>query len=218
MILIFKNKKTIQMKKIFMLFALMGALTFGAQAQKTCAKKCTKPCDKSAKMVIAPVDDAVIAKAASLDANIERRACAKSGSVAYFKKSTCVKSGNVSFTEVNYDANSNTFVNKSPSKMANQKAMGAAPAAVSNSGNVGGAIQVTDKTDGKAKASCSNGTAGKACCAKGKGVAKKASMTNAKTGKACCSKDAAKACKGKAKVTKQATLEMAPATSGSEGQ
>lgn len=146
-----------------MLFACLGMFTVMAQAQKSCSKTCAKSCAKTAavkaevkkdtKIVanIGGVDDIVVAKAAEMAGNIERRQCAKSGTVAYFQKNTCAQSGKVSFAEVNYDSATAKFVNVSPE---------AAGMGASDVGNA--------KEGAKAGKACASGSK-KACCAK-KGV------------------------------------------------
>lgn len=136
------------MKKFFLLFALLGFVsvsTVSAQ-KKTCtaakAVKGEKVCTKTA-----------AAKLASLEADIEKRVCEKSGSVSYVRKSVCSASGKVSFQDVEFCSKSSKFVNVSPSK-GGTKASCTKPC-----------------TKGSAKASAmkvsQNETAvkGKACCA-----------------------------------------------------
>lgn len=105
------------MKKTLLLFAFLGMFSFMAQAQKACAKSCAKKCSKTSMTANTnTVNDDVVAKAASLDQNIERRQCADTGAVCYYRKDVCEKSGKVSFAEVNFDAATSKFVNISPAK------------------------------------------------------------------------------------------------------
>ena len=155
------------MKKLIMLFACLGVFALTAQAQK-CSKPCTKSkvCAKKGKTTVdagaISIDDAQIAKLASLDETIERRQCAKSGTVSYFQKNTCAVSGKVSFQEVTYDAKTAKFVNVSPS------GMGAAASDSANTMNKSGTVK---------KACCASG-AEKACCASKKACSGKKGMTN----------------------------------------
>ena len=148
------------MKKTLLLFAFLGLFSFMAQAQKTCAKSCTKTCVKTAAVSTVTVDDAVLVKAASQDETIERRQCADSGAVSYFRKNTCAVSGKVSFAEVNYDAATSKFVNISPSdmggedmKMAKDGAMtGKKKACASSAGKAGCCASKAGKAAVKAEA------------------------------------------------------------------
>ncbi len=156
-----------------MLFACLGMFTVMAQAQKSCSKTCAKKCAKTAAVKadaqenvktvanIGGVDDIVVAKAAEMAGNIERRQCAKSGAVSYFQKNTCAKSGKVSFAEVNYDEATAKFVNVSP------EAAGMGAGAVS-----------TAKEGAKTGKACAK-SGSKACCAKkGASAAKATKVSN----------------------------------------
>lgn len=87
---------------------------------------------------------------AEADENIQRKECAMSGNVSYYKKNVCSKSGKVSMDEVKYCTDSKAFVNASPSKV-----MSDAKAKV---------IKTADTVDGKVQSTKSTK---KACC-KGK--------------------------------------------------
>ncbi|NNE28401.1 MAG: hypothetical protein HKN16_02115 [Saprospiraceae bacterium] len=159
------------MKKVLLMFACLGVFAFGAQAQKASCTKSKASCVKSAKVTgTASIDDAVVAKAASLDETVERRVCEKSGSVSYFQNSTCPVSGKVTAKEVSYNTATGKFVNVSPEAMSKseKKACSAKGAA--------------KKVSGKSAKACCSGAEAKACCAKG-----------AKASKASCSKSAKKA-------------------------
>lgn len=134
------------MKKTILLFAFLGCFTLMAQAQKSCAKSCAKTCAKTAMKAAGNADDASIAKAATLAGNIERRQCADSGKVSYFRKAQCATSGKVSYAEVNYDASTAKFVNISPSAAGNEDMN------MAKEGSV-------------AKKACSSSAGKKACCA-----------------------------------------------------
>ncbi|MBT8231058.1 MAG: hypothetical protein HKO66_09705 [Saprospiraceae bacterium] len=112
------------MKQVLLLFAFV--LTSGlvtaqdASAKKSCAKTCAKTCTKS-KTASVDASETKVASAMSAadlvadkDENIEKRVCDITGSVAYFQKAVCAKSGSVKMTEVQFDENSNSFVNVSP--------------------------------------------------------------------------------------------------------
>ena len=156
------------MKKVFMLFAFFGLVSFAATAQKACTKSA------SAKSSCCAKTTAAAAKLAKLDNNIESRTCAKSGTVSYVKKSVCAQSGKVSYDNVEYCTKSKKFVNVSPKMEKASCTKGA------------GATKVSS-VNGK-KTSCS--AAKKASCAKkgmsctkksaGKSAAKSTSDAGAK--------------------------------------
>ncbi|MEL6635735.1 MAG: hypothetical protein AAFW73_08575 [Bacteroidota bacterium] len=98
------------MKKIVLLFALLGVVSLTANAQ----------CPYSAKASTAKVADAdnateAAAHLAAMDENIEKRVCSTSGNVSYVRKSVCTQSGKVSYANVEYCTKSQKFVNVSPS-------------------------------------------------------------------------------------------------------
>ncbi len=147
------------MKKFFVLFAFIGLVSFAADAQE-------KVCTKSAKAKVEQESATAAAKLAAMDASIEQKVCAKSGTVSYVKKNTCQKSGKVSFTNVVYSPETAKFVNVSPVKMEKKAAC-------------------------SKKAAC---TKSKAACTKSKAVktsaTKKAACSKTCTKKAACSKSA----------------------------
>jgi hypothetical protein len=110
------------------------------------------------------VNDEVAAKAASMDATIDRRVCETSGKVSYYRKDVCEKSGKVAFEQVHFDAAAGQFVNVAPSSIATGE-----------------------------KAACASKTAGKACCAS-KGTSATAASSEEKAACASGSKTAGKAC------------------------
>ena len=144
------------MKKILFSFCFFILMAAGAQAQKaSCAKTCTKSAaacqSKAPSVATASTADhsEAAAKLASMDASIETRTNANTGTVSYVRKQTCSHSGTVSYVDLTYDAPSGTFVNASPSKMEG-KGSGCGSKATTASG----------------KAGCASGaSAGKSCCA-----------------------------------------------------
>ena len=158
------------MKKIFFLFLLVGLAFVQVDAQscskskataassKSCAKKCTKA--TKAKVASAVMEADVIA---AEDETIEKKECAVTGSVAYYKKSTCEKSGKVSMEEVQFDAESKEFVKVASVSLENE----IAPADEKMTKKASCAKTV--KADGKACCS-KDGKCAKDCC-KGKKVA-----------------------------------------------
>lgn len=105
------------MKKLFFFAAFLLAAsltTVNAQCSKTAGTK-TACCAKT---------KAATAKAMSADANIEKRVCAESGKVAYFRNSKCETSGTVTSQEVKLDEKTGTFVNVSPERAAQPAAAG----------------------------------------------------------------------------------------------
>ncbi len=133
-----------------MLVAFMG-LVGVASVSAQCSKSKTA-CTKS-KAACATT----VAKAASMDANIEKRICEKSGDVSFVRKSTCSVSGETKYTNVQYDSDSKKFVNVSPTHTSGKAAKKAcAP------GDKKGSCT------GKAKATKTSASAStkKACCSK----------------------------------------------------
>lgn len=101
------------MKKLFLLFAFFGMVTFVANAQ-TCPKsKAAAAATKVEHKACAKTAEAA-AKAAAMDETIESKVCSKSGNVSYYKNSVCTKSGKVSSEAVKFCTTSNKFVNVSP--------------------------------------------------------------------------------------------------------
>lgn len=102
------------MKKLFILFAFFGCLSFSATAQKACCAS------KSAKT--ATCSKTAAASLASADASIETKVCSKSGNVSYVKNSVCPTTGKATSVAVKYDEKSQKFVNVSPTSK--QQAVG----------------------------------------------------------------------------------------------
>lgn len=92
------------MKKLILFVAMFGMVGF--LSAQSCSKSKTAGnkacCAKTA---------AAAAKTASLDASIEKKVCANSGKISYYKSSTCPASGKVMQTEVRYDDKAKQFVN-----------------------------------------------------------------------------------------------------------
>lgn len=118
------------MRKFLLLIAVFSFAALGtvdaqscAKSKKSCAKTCSKSKAMSKKSTSADaVDvDAVAAKFASENENIERRVCEKSGKVSYFETSVCQYSGAKKVNEVSWDAETSKFVNVSPSDNASAK-------------------------------------------------------------------------------------------------
>ena len=100
------------MKKLFFFAAFLIAASLTTVNAQSCSKTAgTKSacCAKTAKAT---------ATAMSNDASIEKRVCAESGSVAYFRNEKCAVSGKVTSTEVKLDEKTGTFVNVSPERAA----------------------------------------------------------------------------------------------------
>src|SRR5688572_15061677 len=122
------------MKKIIFSLFFFSLFIVAAEAQKsTCSKPCTKSgvaassCQtKAPSVATANFQDNsdAAAKLASLDATIESKKDPLTGNVSYVKKETCAHSGKVSYVNVSYDANSNTFVNVSPTEVSGTKTAG----------------------------------------------------------------------------------------------
>ncbi len=128
------------MKKLFLLFCLMGGLfVTTATAQHACGGAKAK----AEKVRVTPEFQEAAARAAALDENIEARKDAETGEVSYVRKTVCPASGKVSYAAVQYCNKSEAFV---PAKL------------VGNAGQGNG--------QGKGAACCAKGTkvAGKSCC------------------------------------------------------
>ena len=96
------------MKKMMMMFALVGGLAFVGQAQSCCAGK--KSAEGTASCTMST--DAAN-KAAAGDASIEKRVNPETGAACFVRK-TVAQDGTASFAEVTYDAAVAKFVNVSP--------------------------------------------------------------------------------------------------------
>lgn len=119
------------MKQLVLLFAFV--LTAGmvsaqdAGVKKSCAKSCAKTCSKSKASASLDSETKVASALAAADlvaekdGSIEKKVCDMTGSVSYYKKSVCEKSGSVKMTEVEFDADKNSFVNVSPKEMMAEK-------------------------------------------------------------------------------------------------
>ena len=115
------------MKKLFFFAAFLLAAsltTVNAQCSSKTAGAKTACCAKT---------KAATATAVSADASIEKRVCAESGAVSYFRNSTCGVSGKMTSQEVKLDATTGTFVNVSPERAAMPAAEGAKKACASKS-------------------------------------------------------------------------------------
>ena len=97
------------MKKLFLLFALLGAFSLSSSYAQSCsgAKKSAGCCAMKA------------AKAASADASIESRT-SEDGTVSYVRKETDSE-GNAKFVSVRYDEKEAKFVNVAPQGMAKKE-------------------------------------------------------------------------------------------------
>lgn len=111
------------MKKILFLLSFFLVVGVTANAQ-TCSKSKGKKacCAKKAKTASTDTASETSVAAAYMEADeaaeanemIEKRVCAKSGTVSFYEKSVCAKSGKESFSEVKYCTDSKKFVNASP--------------------------------------------------------------------------------------------------------
>lgn len=166
------------MKKLFLLFAFFGAVSFAANAQCSHAKSASA----ASTSVDAPghCTASAAAKLASADASIETRTCPQTGKVSYMKKTVSAETGKATFTEVEYCSKSGKFVNVSPSEKA---ACSKSKAACSG--------------DAKATKVSSTGGTGAACCA----GAKAASAS-------CCDKSKSSGAASTATTKKAATAKL----------
>lgn len=178
------------MKKIVLLFALLGVISLNVNAQ-SCPYSAKAKGEKVAASAVT-VDAALAA-----ETNVQKRVCAKSGSVSYVRKDVCQKSGKVSYADVEFCSKSGKFVNVSPSGNAE----------VMSAKTVSGGATTAKKgcCAGKKAASCSSKAAG-AGASNGVKVKTVSGSTTAK--KACCAGKKASSC---SKSAKASSTEMAPA-------
>lgn len=116
------------MKRFFFSTLFFSLMVVGVQAQapsccsksKTASSKSCESKSSATSTASASTVDAA-AKLASMDESIESKTCPVSGKVSYTKKESNT-AGEVSYVDVNYDAETNTFVNASPMKMEGGKA------------------------------------------------------------------------------------------------
>ncbi|MCC6461008.1 MAG: hypothetical protein IT260_11090 [Saprospiraceae bacterium] len=130
-------------KGLFLLsfFFVLGVAAANAQSCQAAGKSC---CASKA------------SKAASVDANIEKR-MADDGTLSYVRKEADAQ-GNVKFVSVQFDEASNTFVNVAPKSISNDDKAGLTKKACAASG------EGKSCSPSEAKA-CGAGKEGKACCA-----------------------------------------------------
>lgn len=152
------------MKKLLFLFVLaISAIAVQAQSDNLAAST---------------TQDAA-AKAASMDASIDRRVCETSGKVTYYRKDVCEKSGKVSFEQVQYDAAAGQFVNVAPSQIATGEKAGCAGQSAGKSCCASkGASATATAASGEEKAACGSKTAGKACCSSKKAKGSSAAVSD----------------------------------------
>src|SRR6186713_5760 len=146
------------MKKILFSLSLLLSLTLGVQAQHACCSKSAAAkgaCEMKVADASTPIPSeyqTAAAKTASLDASIEPRTNPVTGEVTYVRKQTSPHSGEVSFVALNFDPNTSTFVNVSPTQVA---------AEANNTQGCG----ATTKTASASKSCCAAGASTKSCCA-----------------------------------------------------
>lgn len=148
------------MKRVLMIFALLGAFTFAVNAQQMSC--CAGKKASSSAASCSKVDQATLDKAASADGSIVKQV-SNTGEVSYARKAVDAKTGQVSFTEVEYCTKVNKFINVSPTDADHAACAKDGEANASNAASTG-----------KSK-SCCSGAAKKACCADGKKADSKAS-------------------------------------------
>lgn len=190
------------MKKLFVLFAFLGFVSFSATAQSCNPAACKKAHKTSS--VDATQSNAAAVKLASLDKTIETKTCATSGKVSFTRKNVCATSGKVSYTDVEYCSKSAKFVNVSPSAKASCSKTKASCSAAKGAS----AKQVSAEAAPK-KACCAKGTS-KEECAKMKAASAKQVSNTAAPKKACCAGKAKSSCSKK--TATDAKVEAKPAT------
>ncbi|MBK7410297.1 MAG: hypothetical protein IPL49_07625 [Saprospirales bacterium] len=129
------------MKRILLVFALIGFASFAVQAQ-SCCDKGAKGTSSAAKSEASCSQSAAV-KAASLDDSIEQRVDENSGKVSFVRRTVNASTGEASFIPVEYCSESKAFKTVDSEKAS---------------------------CHGDAKASTTSATGAKAaCCADGKG-------------------------------------------------
>jgi len=159
------------MKKLFVLFAFLGLVTFSANAQKTCNPAACKKAHKTTAVDAKATNTADLVKFASLDETVETRTCAKSGKVSFVRKNVCAKSGSVSYSDVEYCSKSAKFVDVSPSA----KASWSKSAKASCSAKKGASAKQVSNAAGAKKACCASKA--KSCGSKAKADVKSEAAT-----------------------------------------
>jgi len=145
------------MKKILFSLSLLLSLSIGVQAQHACCSKSAaakSSCEVKVADASKPIPSeyqTAAAKVASLDASIEPRTNPTTGEVSYVRKQTSSHNGEVSFVALNYDPNTSTFVNVSPTQVA---------AEANNTQGCGSSAKTAS-----AKTGCAPGASNKSCCA-----------------------------------------------------
>jgi len=107
------------MKNILFLFLFVFSASIVSAQTCTKAKKasdkasCAKTCASKKSASLTKVASAVMTAdlAAEADESIEKRVCSKSGAESFYQTYTCSETGKVSHKEVEYDADTQTFVN-----------------------------------------------------------------------------------------------------------
>lgn len=128
------------MKRILLVFALIGFASFAVQGQSCCDKGAKKTSSVKSE---ASCSQSAAAKAASLDDAIEQRVDENSGKVSFVRRSVDASTGEASFIPVEYCSESKAFKTVEAEKAS---------------------------CHGDAKASATSATGAKAaCCADGKG-------------------------------------------------
>lgn len=127
------------MKRFLLAFALLGFVSFAAQAQTCCAKAGkTASGVKSEASCSSSTSEAF--KAASLDDSIEQRVDNTTGKVSFVRREVDASTGHASYVPVEYSTETKRFVNQAPE------------------------MKADCHKEGKTAACCANGTG--ACCTK----------------------------------------------------
>ena len=153
------------MKKILLVFALIGFAAFAAEAQSCCSKGKSASADKTE----ASCTSSAAAKAAAIDENIEERVDAQTGKATYVRRTVDAASGEASYTPVEYCSESKRFINQAPQKEAKASCHDGEKA-----GKTSSAAGCCSSKEGAAKKTSSSAS----CCSKEK--ASKASSTSVK--------------------------------------
>ena len=145
------------MKRIALIFSLFAVTTFAINAQ--CTKSVQACASKSAST--ASVEEKAAELAASVDANIKREVCEKSGSVSYYQKSVCATSGTENWERVEFDSSTKKFTKVASASMEKDPATGEVKTKKACCAGKAEGKACAGQTDAKA---CSKDEK-KACCA-----------------------------------------------------
>lgn len=147
----------ITMKKIALVFSLFAFTVFAVNAQCT---KTVQACASKSNST-ASVEEKAAELAASVDANIKREVCEKSGTVTYYQKSISPDTGAETWERVEFDASTKKFTKVASASMEKDPETGEVKTKKACCAGKAGGKACAGQSEGSA---CSKGDK-KACCA-----------------------------------------------------